>query len=431
MKNSIMIKTVHRKLTLLCSGITIFIMIVMSFGYLSISEKSLKDNQFLAFQTSMNTFIANLQQQSVITHDWLLSAESTGNFYLQIKDNGEDFLFNTLNSDTSKDVLFDYARSFYHSHFQIVSLGSPKPSEHIEFAFSYERKNYYGCLAYLYKGNAVLETLIIFPLTGLNQQIIKQRILFLWVNLVFAMIFILFSSYFTKKLLKPVEENHKSQIQFIAAASHELRTPLSVILSCADACQKADSKDITIFLSTIRQESVHMSRLINDMLTLTKTDMHTFSIHKETLEPDILLLNSFEAFEAISKEKKRNLSVSLPEETYPSCQLDKERILQVLAILIDNALTYTRIGGDISLSLKNDGKYILYIVEDNGIGIADEEKKAIFNRFYRANSSRNEKEHFGLGLSIALEIIQEHHGTIFVTDTPGGGSTFTVRLPIA
>lgn len=430
MKDYNLLKSTHKKLTFLCAGITILILIVMSLSYLYISEKSLRDNQFLFFKNSMNTFISNLNQQPVITHEWLITAEATGDFLIQIKDNGKDLLFNSRTNDASKEILFQYARSCFENLFTISSAAVVGTADHTEFSFTHEDIPYYGSIGTIYKENGTLEITLVSPATTLEQQIFRQRIIFLVIDLAAAFLLSVFAYYFTGKLLKPIAQNREDQIHFIAAASHELRTPLAVILSCASAAKKADSKEKSGFLDTIHFEGMRMSRLIGDMLLLSKTDNHTFYIDKTECDPDTILLNSFESFETLAKEKGITLSVSLPGEPAKSCFLDHERIQQVLSILIHNALSYTSYNGHVSLSMEVRDDHISYSVADNGIGIPEEEKKHIFKRFYRVDHSRNEKEHFGLGLSIAYEITQAHKGSILVSDTPGGGSTFTVKLPL-
>ena len=171
-----------------------------------------------------------------------------------------------------------------------------------------------------------------------------------------------------------------------------------------------------------------MSRLIDDMLLLTKAGSFRWTIRKEPTELDTLLLNTFEAFEPIASEKSIRLLIELPEDAVPPILCDEERVRQVLSILLHNAISYTPKGGRIRLSLTFEDKYTRILVSDNGIGIPDAEKERIFERFYRADQSRSEKGHFGLGLSIASEIISAHNGQLLVSDTPGGGSTFTVIL---
>lgn len=96
---------------------------------------------------------------------------------------------------------------------------------------------------------------------------------------------------------------------------------------------------------------------------------------------------------------------------------------------MDNGASYVPAGGRMEMGVKENEKYFQLYVQDNGPGISDENKEAVFRRFYRADPARKEKQHFGLGLCIAREIVMLHKGSIRILDTPGGGSTFVIRLP--
>lgn len=128
--------------------------------------------------------------------------------------------------------------------------------------------------------------------------------------------------------------------------------------------------------------------------------------------------------------KKKQLLIELPEDSLPVCFCDSLKISQALAILIDNALTYVPEGGVIRLSARQEASSVALFVSDNGPGIPDSEKDSVFQRFYRSDTSRNDKQHFGLGLCIAKEIALLHHGTLTILDTPGGGATFKLKLPL-
>ena len=172
-----------------------------------------------------------------------------------------------------------------------------------------------------------------------------------------------------------------------------------------------------------------MSRLIDDMLTLANADNRTWSIHPSDIELDTLLLQTYEKYERIARDKGLTLDVDLPEDIPPTYPCDGERVAQVLSILIDNAMSYTPKGGKIKLGLKTESSRIQLYVADNGPGVPDESKKSIFDRFYRVDKAHKDKAHFGLGLCIAKEIVKLHKGKIAVEDTPGGGATFIVTLP--
>ena len=188
----------------------------------------------------------------------------------------------------------------------------------------------------------------------------EQRLNFVLINILAIFLLFLFSYVFTGKLLKPILENQKKQAQFIASASHELRTPLAVILSSAESCKEASPDKQSSFLDTIRQEGFRMSALIEDMLTLSCSDSQKFPVRMQPVELDTLLLNSCEAFEALARKKSIAILPDLPENSLPICSCDPDRIKQVISILLHNAISYTKEGGYIKLSLAFHKESILH-----------------------------------------------------------------------
>lgn len=431
-----MFKKLHLRLTLLFAGITAVIMIVMSLCYLYVSEQGLYKNQFQSFQNDINTIAANLEQQTVISMEWLSKMEAQGNYLFFIWDNGVPFLFNELNhlrEGSSESLLLEEALKAYNNMFEAepsVQAGYFYTSYHVEYEFISESANtrYFGSVIRIDREPSSLQIIILSELDPLEQQIWQQRLRFILIDIAAVLLLTVFSWTFTGKLLRPIVENQQKQIQFIASASHELRTPLAVILSAAECCRTASADKQEGFLKTIRQEGMRMSSLVTDMLTLSQSDNHQFSIQIQPTELDTLLMNSYEAFEPLAKEKSITLSIHLPDKALPVCFADPERISQAVSILLHNAVSYTPAQGKILLSLSCDKDCFYIAVKDNGIGISDFDKKKIFDRFYRAEKSRSAKGHFGLGLSIAYEIIKAHNGNITVTDSAGGGSTFTIIL---
>ncbi len=173
-----------------------------------------------------------------------------------------------------------------------------------------------------------------------------------------------------------------------------------------------------------------MSRLIEDMLTLSSTDSLRMTLRRQPVELDTLLLSAYEKFLPLTREKGISLEIVLPDQWVQPCPCDKERMEQVLSILLDHALSYTPPGGSIRLSLQAASDKVTLRIADNGPGIPDSEKKAIFGRFYRCDKAHEDKSHFGLGLCIAWEIIQLHKGKLWAEDTPGGGATFVVVIGV-
>ncbi len=433
-----MFKKVHLRLTLLCAGITAVIMLVMSLCYLYVSEKGLYRNQFQAFKNDINTISTNLEQQSVISMEWLAKMEAQGNYRFFVLDNGVPFLYNQLSDPEQTEennILLTESRNALNSLSSqdvtvTVSDGINGILSHSEYEFiSPSTDSRYFCsLIQMGTGNSLLEIVVLSPLQRLEQQIEEQRTRFLLIDIGATILLGIFAWFFTGILLKPIAENQQKQAMFVAAASHELRTPLSVILSAAECCRDAAPERQEGFIRTIYQEGLRVSSLVTDMLTLSQSDSHRFPVRKEPTELDTLLMNSYEAFEPLAREKSIQLSLTLPDGALPLCNVDPERISQVIAILLHNAISYTPNQGRIELSLARHKERFAVSVQDNGIGISDADKKRIFDRFYRVEKSRNRKDHFGLGLSIAHEIVKAHGGSIQVTDAEGGGSCFTVIL---
>lgn len=435
-----MFRKVHLYLTALCAGITTAILIVMSLSYLYLSEKELYENQFRSFQNDINTIATSLEQQSVISMEWLSKMEARGGYTFYALDNGIPFLYNRLtNLSESSEIrrLLDecleiYRNEYSHDYMFETEVNSPfSTCIHSEFPLHSTggKPEYYISVIELNRGASSLQLLVLSPLDFLREQINRQRTRFLLIDVAAILLLSLFSFFFTGKLLQPVIESRKKQTEFVAAASHELRTPLAVILSAAECCRNADEEKQARFLDTIRQEGDILTSLVNDMLTLSASDSQRFTCRPAPVELDTLLINTYEAFEPLAAEKKLSLSITLPEESLPPCTADADRIVQLLSILLHNAVSYTPEGGRIDLALSHKKNRFYLTVSDTGVGIPPEDKKKIFDRFYRAEKARSAKGHFGLGLSIAAEIVRLHHGTITVTDRQGGGSVFTVLLP--
>lgn len=428
-----MFHKIRFRLTLLSGGITTLILIIMTLGYLYISEKNLLENKLLSYENDIHTIATNLEQQNILTHTWLSKLEADGKYYISVLDNQVPFLYNSMKNQQSHEMLLEQTWLYYREQKEFLPVNTISYRIHYsDFFFEDNLKKEYLCYVItLSENNTCLEMLIIAPLEALNSQILHQRLVFLSIIIVSDLILWLFSWIFTGKLLYPVEESRKKQNQFVASASHELRTPLAVILSCAEGIQEksaviASSMETNHELNTIRSEALRMSRLLEDMLTLSSSDTNHFSIHKTDVELDTLLLDVYEAFEPMAKSKKQKLHISLPEEILPLCYCDKERIYQVFSILLHNAISYTPENGSIHIELEMIKDQFSISFSDTGIGIPDSEKKKIFDRFYRSEKSRSAKGHFGLGLAIAYEIVKAHDGSITVSDTPDGGATFTL-----
>lgn len=227
--------------------------------------------------------------------------------------------------------------------------------------------------------------------------------------------------------IKPVEENQKEQMAFVHGAGHELRSPLAVIRS-NNAAAGVDREKEGHYRQIIDDECERMGRLVEELLVLAAGQTRGYDIKEERFLADTFVIECYEKFGPVCRQKEIPLSIRLPENQGGEILGDKQRLEQVVGILIQNAVSYGATGKGIELGLEVNRKWITIFVKDHGPGIPDEQKEEVFRRFYRNDKSRKDKEHFGLGLSIAKEIIEAMGGRIEVADTDGGGADFRIRL---
>ncbi len=235
--------------------------------------------------------------------------------------------------------------------------------------------------------------------------------------------------FLTKLVVKPTEEGLRRQTEFVAAASHELRSPLTTLRASLCAAGISDTKaQAEKYTDCALREADRMGRLISDLLILAGSDSKKWGIEKNGFDVDTLLIETHEQYESIAKEKKRKLKLELPETALGEFIGDRDRILQILSVLLDNAMEYSPEGSTVYLEAKRKNKKLHLSVIDEGNGISEKEKTRIFDRFYRTDKSRSDKNHFGLGLSVAKELAQLHGGIITVHDELSGGTRFTLTL---
>jgi two-component system OmpR family sensor kinase len=226
-----------------------------------------------------------------------------------------------------------------------------------------------------------------------------------------------------------LEETLSRQRRFAADASHELRTPLTSISGHARMLDEwaldGDKETARRSVGTIREEAGRMRGLIESLLTLTRGDE---GAPMEVGRYDLGEVAK-EATETARAAADGRVSVELvPSENEVTATFDRERVLQVASILLDNAVKYTPEGGSVTVRVEEEDGGVALAVSDTGVGISEEQLPLVFERFYRADAARAE-EGVGLGLSIACQIAEAHGGTIEARSKLGVGSTFVLLLP--
>ena len=227
----------------------------------------------------------------------------------------------------------------------------------------------------------------------------------------------------SKTIVKPVEDSFEKQKQFVSDASHELKTPLAVIEANSDVL--IDKVGENKWITYIQNEVQSMNKLVNDLLTLAKMENTTsINIQKFDLSKEVQM--SVAVFESMIYEKQIKLETNIDENIYFNGE--KEDIKQIISIILDNAIKHTEKEGKIIVNTVKEKNEIKIEIKNQGEPIPEEEKEKIFERFYRVDKARNRNEkRYGLGLSIAKEIVDKYNGTI-KANSKDGFTSFIVKL---
>lgn len=245
-------------------------------------------------------------------------------------------------------------------------------------------------------------------------------------------VFFLVSIFLSRWAVRPAELAWKKQRQFVADASHELKTPLTVILSNAEMLSAdgtfTDERN-SRRMEHIRAEAARMKKLVEDLLTLAKTDSTKGTLVRERVDFSFLMTSTVLTFEPIVFDDRKKLTYEVQDKIFVAG--DAQRLQQLLSILLDNAVKYCPSGGLITTHLKEtDKRTALLTVFNDGDPIPKEEIAQIFQRFYRIDQSRSAHGSFGLGLAIAESIVREHGGEIWVESDGENGNCFFVALSL-
>jgi len=275
------------------------------------------------------------------------------------------------------------------------------------------------------------ETFQFIRSTNPEKSMLNRLIIIMTLGVLAGSIFAILAGYFLAgRALVPIQKSWESQQQFVSDASHELRTPLAVIQSRTDLLfQEPDAtiQEKAIDISVISKETRRLNKLVTSLLTLARSDSNQMEISKQEFALDVLIQEVIDQYADIAEFQGKRIYT----DTITPIKLigDKERIHQLLVILVDNSMKFTDEGGTIAINAAAKAHTIELEVKDNGIGIPKQDISKIFNRFYQVEQSRTDIEGTGLGLSIAKWIIDKHSGTIRVDSELEKGTRFEITFP--
>ena len=230
-------------------------------------------------------------------------------------------------------------------------------------------------------------------------------------------------------------ELDESRREFVANVSHELRTPLTSIKGATETVRsdpEMDRPTREYFLDMVLTECDRMTRIVSDLLTLSRLDNKRTKWNTETFDVRQSLRRLIEVMMSDLESHHHKVTFGC-DKNVPEITADRQRIEQVFINIISNAIKYTPDGGHIDIKLMNSpGGRITVKITDNGVGIPDEDVGHLFERFYRVEKSRNQDAGgTGLGLAIAKELVTAHGGEIYVNSKVGVGTSVTIELPVA
>ncbi len=232
------------------------------------------------------------------------------------------------------------------------------------------------------------------------------------------------------EMLDKIEATFKKERQFTTDASHELRTPITIISAHAeDALRTDNKKDYKEALEIIYKESQKMSIMISQLLLLSRSDEGKY--HLEIEDIDLKLIMDEIIGEMKESAKVNNIKIYFNGEDGLIIKADQTLITRLFINIINNAIKFSNKGGfvKVGMAADSDEKFVQILIEDNGIGIPEEDIENIFNRFYQVDKSRNDRG-TGLGLAIAKWIVDVHKGTINIKSEVGKGTKFYINLPL-
>jgi two-component system sensor histidine kinase CiaH len=274
---------------------------------------------------------------------------------------------------------------------------------------------------------------ILSPQNDIDNGVHTLLLRLVLLNLVVLILAGIVSYLLAKITLRPIEEAHEQQKRFTADVSHELRTPLTALRIESEVAllnDDASNKDLQDTIKSNLEEVSKLENLINNLLKLTRLEISELRQNFEAISIKKVADDAAEQLARLAANRKIKIETTLINKIMYG---DFASISQMLVIFLDNAIKYSAAGTTIKLSARTKHQGIIFVVEDEGVGIPKGSLSHIFDRFYRANSSRTksiDNDGHGLGLSIAKTIADIHEAVITVSSLVGKGTKVEVYFPV-
>lgn len=432
-----MLRRLRRHLTLLCALITGAILCGMALFMLRSSERQLIQSSRITLEGTVNAIVYRLRSEQVLDWDWLSQTEAAERLIIHISESGHP-----LHYPGSWKPLSGRERLIALGQEKAAKLGARRTGEDAFMEPEEVRttifelwgdmgERYLCASVYIPMNRSYRELLLLRDMRALDGQIVSQRLLYAGLVGASVLLLALFGWWFSGHALRPVAESQRRQSEFIAAASHELRTPLAVVQATGELLlDHPESRIVDRFedVNVITEETKRLARLVDSLMELSLDDAGRAQPNRQPVEVDGLVRDVaalYEDFVALQGKQVRfepGFGGTVPA--------DADRLRQLLAIVLDNAVKYTAAGDEIVVTTGAQGQKCFLTVVDTGCGIDPEDRERVFERFFRADKARSRATGgHGLGLSLAQSIVQAHGGTICLVANEPRGTVVTITLP--
>lgn len=421
-----MIAQLKRRLSIFLSSVIAVILAAMSILLLHTVIKEYTNSTYVSYSRDVNLLYSYLEQVSILDMP-ILNEYSEKNLNIDVLRNNSTVMSTDSFAESASilESASPYSQPMYwKDYYDAIDQGK---TNRRFYTVRYDHTNYWNSYSIINIGGNFYTIHTVFNNAVLSAYKTKMIILFLIMTAAAIILLSIFSCIFTGRILVPVNEAYQKQDMFIAVASHELKTPVTIIKSCLNGLSGGDPKETDKdYILTAQRECDRMTDMVNNLLTfadIKKSGRDNFG----DVHPEDIIIECYNRFEPIAIQKNIELVVSIPDDPLPLFSMDRDRILQCISILVDNAISSTS-EGHISLSVSMNGQRLCYQISDTGKGISAEDKPHIFETFY--SGCNDHRAHFGLGLSIAKSIAELHNADLTVCDNIPHGSVFTLTFKL-
>jgi signal transduction histidine kinase len=268
---------------------------------------------------------------------------------------------------------------------------------------------------------------------ALEEAVAGQRRIFIWTGALATIAVLLIAGTAALAVSRQIDLRDLKSTS-VSTVAHEMRTPLASMRMLTDTLREGryrGEQQLREYLDLIAGENERLRRIAENFLTFSRLDRRGYALELSAIAPHTVASQAIASLRARLEAPGCTFTLEVPE-SLPQIRADRDSLAQVLTNLIDNALKYTGAEKRIALRARAEPGALLFAVEDNGIGIADDLRRTIFEPFYQVDQKLSRtREGSGLGLAIVRRIVKAHGGEIAVASEPGKGSVFTVKIPLA